>query len=89
MTDTKRACGFAALDPKRLRQISSLGGQAARDQGVGHRWTKAEASVAGKRGAVASLAARARRAGQPGSSVTTAPGSIPFAAAPPAGTSTT
>ena len=42
--------GFAAMDPERRREISSLGGRAAQDRGVAHRWNRDEAVAAGIKG---------------------------------------
>lgn len=43
-----RGCTFAKMDPARLREVSSLGGVAARDAGIAHRFTAEEQ----RRGAV-------------------------------------
>lgn len=51
MTDKKR--GFAALTPEQHREISSMGGRAAQDAGVGHRFTTEEARSAGRKGGIA------------------------------------
>lgn len=40
---------FRDLTPERRREISSLGGCAARDHQNSHRWTKEEAAEAGRR----------------------------------------
>jgi len=45
--------GFAAMDPDRVREISVLGGRAARDQGNAHRYTRSEARAAGSKGGLA------------------------------------
>lgn len=45
-----RAKGFAAMDPAKVREISSLGGRAAHAKKTAHRFTKEEASIAGKKG---------------------------------------
>jgi general stress protein YciG len=42
--------GFASMDPKKQREIASKGGRAAHAKGVAHRWTREEASAAGKKG---------------------------------------
>lgn len=42
--------GFAAMDREKQKQIASEGGKAAHRQGVAHRWTSVEASVAGIKG---------------------------------------
>lgn len=46
--------GFAAMSPERQRQIASLGGRAAHQQGVAHEWSTEEARQAGKKGGQAS-----------------------------------
>jgi general stress protein YciG len=38
------------MDPAKQRAIASLGGQAAQRNGTAHRWTRAEAIAAGKKG---------------------------------------
>jgi len=47
---TKR--GFASMSPERQRQIASLGGKVAHQQGVAHEWNKEEAKQAGRKGAI-------------------------------------
>ncbi|MBB1283498.1 general stress protein [Flavisolibacter sp. BT320] len=42
--------GFAAMSPERQREIASLGGRAAHQQGVAHEWSTDEAREAGKKG---------------------------------------
>jgi len=42
--------GFGDMTPERHREVARLGGQAAHKKGVAHKWTKATASVAGKKG---------------------------------------
>ena len=42
--------GFAAMDPQRQREIARIGGKAAHQQGVAHRWTSDEAREAGRKG---------------------------------------
>lgn len=46
--------GFAAMSPERQREIASLGGRAAHQQGVAHEWNADEARAAGKKGGQAS-----------------------------------
>lgn len=46
--------GFAAMSPERQREIASLGGRAAHQQGVAHEWSTDEARQAGKKGGQAS-----------------------------------
>ena len=45
--------GFHNMDKDKQRAIAYLGGKAAHAQGTAHKWTSAEASVAGKKGAEA------------------------------------
>ena len=42
--------GFAAMDPERQKQIASLGGRAAHQQGTAHEWSSEEARAAGRKG---------------------------------------
>lgn len=42
--------GFASMDPERRRQVASNGGRTAHQQGVAHKWSKEEASAAGRKG---------------------------------------
>jgi general stress protein YciG len=42
--------GFAAMDPKKQREIASKGGRAAHEKGTAHEWTSEEARVAGRKG---------------------------------------
>lgn len=42
------------MSPERQRQIASLGGRAAHQQGVAHEWSTEEARQAGKKGGQAS-----------------------------------
>jgi general stress protein YciG len=41
--------GFAAMDPKRQREIASLGGRAAHQSGHAHEFTTEEARAAGRK----------------------------------------
>lgn len=41
--------GFAAMDPRRQREIASLGGRAAHQSGHAHEFTSEEARVAGRK----------------------------------------
>lgn len=50
---TKSRRGFASMDPERQRQIASLGGRTAHEQGRAHTFTSEEAKAAGKKGAEA------------------------------------
>lgn len=42
------------MNPERQRQIASLGGKTAHEQGVAHQWDRQQAIVAGKKGGQAS-----------------------------------
>jgi general stress protein YciG len=42
--------GFAAMDPKKQREIASKGGRAAHMRGTAHKWDSDEARVAGRKG---------------------------------------
>lgn len=42
--------GFAAMDPKKQREIASKGGRAAHQHGQAHEWTSDEARQAGRKG---------------------------------------
>lgn len=52
--------GFASMSPERRAEISRLGGRAAQQQGVAHRFTKDTAREAGKKGGKASKRTRAK-----------------------------
>jgi uncharacterized protein len=48
--------GFAAMPPERVREIAAMGGRAAQSSGApGHRWTREEAIVAGRKGGKATI----------------------------------
>jgi len=49
-SEQKAKRGFAAMSPERQRQIASLGGKTAHEQGVAHQWDRQQAIVAGKKG---------------------------------------
>ena len=42
--------GFASMDPKKVREIASLGGKAVHAQGRAHTWDSEEAKAAGRKG---------------------------------------
>lgn len=42
--------GFAAMDPEKQKQIAKLGGRAAHERGVAHKWSSKEAREAGRKG---------------------------------------
>lgn len=46
---------FAKLPKEHIRDIASMGGRAAHAAGTAHKWTKEEASAAGKKGAAARI----------------------------------
>ena len=50
--------GFAAMDPLRQRELASMGGRAAHEQGTAHEFNSHTAKEAGRKGG---LAAKARR----------------------------
>lgn len=56
--DIKR--GFAAMDPKKQREIASKGGKAAHEQGAAHEWTSETAKKAGRKGGKVSRGGRGR-----------------------------
>ena len=45
--------GFANMDPKRVREIASMGGVAAHNKGTAHEFTFVEAKIAGRKGGLA------------------------------------
>ena len=45
-----RRRGFAAMDPKKQREIARKGGRAAHAHGTAHEWTSDEARMAGRKG---------------------------------------
>jgi general stress protein YciG len=55
--------GFAAMDPKRVSEISALGGRAAHTKGTAHEYSKREAKVFGRQGGL-QTAKRKRRKGK-------------------------
>lgn len=57
----KKKQGFAVLDKAKLKELARKGGKAAHALGKGHKFTKEEAKAAGRKGAIASHASRARR----------------------------
>ena len=59
---TEKKRGFAAMDPKKQREISSRGGKIAHAKGVAHTFTHEEASYAGTKGGMKVSADRAHMA---------------------------
>jgi uncharacterized protein len=55
---TPRPRGFAALSPARRREIASMGGRKAHQDGRAHQFTSEEASAAGKKGVAVRWAKR-------------------------------
>lgn len=53
--------GFAAMDPVRVSEISSLGGRAAHVRGTAHEYSIREARVAGREGGLATGRAKRRK----------------------------
>ena len=60
-TKAKVERGFAAMDPKRQREIASEGGKAAHLSGNAHQFTSEEAREAGRKGGQAGGASDARK----------------------------
>lgn len=56
----KKKRGFAAMDPKKVAEIASKGGIAAHQAGTAHKFTTAEAQVAGTKGGRAKHTHRGR-----------------------------
>lgn len=54
----KQKRGFALMDPAEQREIASLGGVAAHRMGKAHKFTREEASLAGKKGGKRSVEAK-------------------------------
>ena len=51
-TTRKHLRGFASMDPQRQREIAAMGGRAAHQIGVAHKFAPGEeARIAGKKGA--------------------------------------
>jgi general stress protein YciG len=50
--------GFASMDRDKQRRIARLGGIAVQQKGNGHKFTTEEAKAAGRKGGLASAAAR-------------------------------
>lgn len=59
MTNGKK--GFAAMSPERQREVASMGGRAAHAKGTAHRYTPEEAKEYGRKGGIASGAAKRRK----------------------------
>jgi Stress-induced bacterial acidophilic repeat motif. len=55
-----RKRGFAAMDPKRVKEIASMGGAAAHAKGTAHVFNSEEAMYAGRKGAAARIAKRGK-----------------------------
>jgi uncharacterized protein len=62
-TETERGKprGFAAMDPERQREISSIGGKRAHEVGRAHEFTVEEARIAGRKGGLAGKGRRHAR----------------------------
>ena len=51
MANTKsKGRGFASMSKDKQREIASKGGRAAHKKGTAHKWTSAEARLAGQKG---------------------------------------
>ena len=46
----KKKKGFAVIDPKRMKEIASMGGKAAHISGKAHEWNSETAKAAGRLG---------------------------------------
>jgi general stress protein YciG len=55
---TPRRRGFAAMDPKLVRDLARKGGVAAHKAGTAHEFSSEEARVAGRKGGLATHGAR-------------------------------
>lgn len=55
-----RPRGFAAMDPKKQREIASKGGRMAHEKGVAHEWSVADAREAGRKGGMVSRGGRGK-----------------------------
>ena len=62
MNSEKKARGFAAMDPNKVKLIASLGGKAAHAAGTAHKFQVGaeEARAAGRKGGVAPHVSRGR-----------------------------
>jgi general stress protein YciG len=60
MTETNKKMGFAAMDPEKVKEISSKGGRKAHEMGVAHQFSVEEAREAGKKGGRAPHKSRGR-----------------------------
>jgi general stress protein YciG len=56
--------GFASMDPERQKEIASMGGRKAHQNGTAHQWTKDSAKEAGKKGGKAAALSRRKKAAQ-------------------------
>lgn len=50
MSSKKETRGFASMQPERRQEIARLGGKAAHKAGTAHKFTPAEATLAGRKG---------------------------------------
>lgn len=57
---SRRPRGFAAMDPALRRAIAAKGGRSSHLKGTGHRWTREEARIAGRKGGLASRGGRGK-----------------------------
>jgi general stress protein YciG len=69
--------GFASMDPIRQREIASVGGRAAHEQGTAHQFTSEEAREAGRKGGLARAAKRRQNQNQMATTHTLGGGIIP------------
>jgi general stress protein YciG len=61
MSRTSRR-GFASMSKEKQREIASMGGRAAQEAGVAHRWTPEAAREAGRKGGIASRGGKGKLA---------------------------
>ena len=62
MADGKARRGFASMSKDKQREIASMGGKAAHQQGKAHQWTPSTAAIAGRKGGTASRGGRGKQA---------------------------
>lgn len=64
MTETRKypTRGFGGMDKDRQRKLASMGGKAAHAYGTAHKWTRAEAKLAGEKGGRVTAAKRQDKA---------------------------
>jgi len=73
----KQRKGFAAMDKAKQREIASLGGRAAHEQGSAHEWNRHEAADAGRKGGHLSRGGRGKMVEETDSGPTARPARPP------------